>query len=120
MIDIEKLKFGDKIYVVDEVHNVHYGKKITMIDAQGIEWHRYENTVAPECKINQMIYCGRVQFVEEGRVRFNEDRRTELHFEHPGGHIDSCFEDDIDFFENWFHTREDAQEYIDQLIEERS
>jgi hypothetical protein len=120
MITIEKLKLGDKICVVDEVYNVSYAKKITMTDAQGIEWHRYDNSVAPECTISQITYCGRVQFVEEGRVKFNEDRRPELHFEYPNGHIDSVLEDDIEFFDNWFHSQEEAEAYINLLIEGRS
>lgn len=66
------------------------------------------------------MYCGRVSYVEEGEVRFDEDRQAELHFRFPNGQIFSYYADDVAYRQKWFHTREKAEDYLELLKEERA
>jgi hypothetical protein len=119
MVEFEELKFGDRIYIVDEKNNAFSKKKIkTVID--GIEWFRYDRDQW-EYSISEIVYCGKVTYVEEGKVRFSEDRLTEYHFLYPDGQIydekEPGYNDD---FDDWFTTREEAEKYIQNLRESRA
>jgi hypothetical protein len=118
MVEFEELKFGDRIYIVDEKNNAFSKKKIkTVID--GIEWFRYDRDQW-EYSISEIVYCGKVTHIEEGEVRFEEDRITEYHFKHPDGQIYHEWEgEDTDHLDNWFYTREAAEKYIQNLRESR-
>ena len=112
MVEFEELKFGDRIYIVDEKNNAFSKKKIkTVID--GIEWFRYDRDQW-EYSISEIVYCGKVTHIEEGEVRFEEDRITEYHFLYPDGQIyhenEPGYNDD---FDDWFLTKEEAEAYID-------
>jgi hypothetical protein len=113
MIDFKTLNFGDRIYVVDEQNNAFIKKKIHMTDESGNTWFRYDRDHW-EYSISEIVYCGKVTYVEEGKVRFSEDRLIEYHFLHPDGQIyyenEPGYNDD---FDNWFTTREEAEKYID-------
>ena len=119
MIDIDKLNFGDTIYVVNEKNNAFSKKRITMIDENGNEWYRSDRDYW-EYSVAQIVYCGRVEFHEFGEVRFDEDRQTELHFKFSDGQINSDYLDDVAECEEWFHTQEEAEAYITELKEERA
>jgi hypothetical protein len=120
MVEFEELNFGDKIYVVDEKNNAFTKKKIQMIDNSGNKWFRYDRDNW-EYSIEEREYCGKVTFVEEGEVRFDEDRLTEYHFRHPSGQIhgetDPSWPED---FNDWFTTREEAEKYIELKKIERA
>ncbi len=114
MLDLEKLKFGDTIFVVNEKNNAFSKKKIKKI-IKGVEWFRYDIDHW-EYSISEIVYCGRVTHIEEGEVRFEEDRLEELHFKYPDGQIYSEYLELIpELEEEWFHTREDAENYIEEL-----
>jgi hypothetical protein len=120
MIDFKKLKFGDKVYVVNEKNNVVKQKRIFMTDSEGVEWHRYDRENL-EYDIEVIEYCGKVTYMPEGRVRFDEDGLDEYHFEHPDGQIYG--EDDgADeyYLDNWFNSEEEAVDHITQLKAERA
>lgn len=118
MIDSTFLEYGNIVFVVKEENNAFKKQLIKMTDSNGIEWFRYALDHW-DYSIIEIAYCGKVIFNEYGLVRFNEDRRTELHFKYPDGQIYSTFEDDIEFIDEWFHTREEAEAYIEQLKQER-
>jgi hypothetical protein len=119
MIEFNTLKFGDKVYIAEEKNNAFTKRKIkTVID--GVEWFRYDrdqweyNTVVIE-------YCGKVTHIEEGDVRFDEERITEYHFRYPDGQIEEFGEgeDEEQHLEHWFYTKDEAEQYIQDLRESR-
>lgn len=113
MIIVDQLEFGHKIYCVTERNNAFAKKKIkTVID--GVEWFRYDRDHW-EYFIEEIVYCGRVTYVEEGEVRFNEDRQVELHFKYPNGQIWFEHYNDVEEYEDWFHTRAEAENHIEQM-----
>lgn len=107
MIDFKALTFGDKIFIAKEENHVFAQKRITMVDADGIEWYRYDRDRFTY-EIETITYCGKVTFIEEGEIRFDEDRGTEYHFKHADGQIYLEY-DDTDIFgldrKNWFYSR---------------
>lgn len=112
MITFEDLKFGDDVYIVKIKNNAFAKNRITTIDENGIEWFRYDRDHW-EYSIEQIQYCGRVTFLEEGEVRFNEERETEYHFRYPNGQIHQSYQyDDTD---DWFCTLVEAEQRIEEL-----
>ncbi len=113
MIELTKLKFGDRVYVVNEKNNAFTKKKIEMTDEDGITWFRYDRDHW-EYSIVELEYCGRVTFAEEGLVQEDQNRNTEYHFLYPDGKI----EPEYDYkrpgdFVDWFYTVAEAEAYID-------
>lgn len=119
MLNIENLKFGDVVYIADEKNNAFLKNKIKMIDENGIEWFRYDLDNW-EYSIKEIVYCGRVIYVEEGEVRFDERRQEELHFKYADGQIYEEYIEDIEKLEEWFHTREEAEKCIEELKASRA
>lgn len=114
MIVFQDLKFGDNVYVVHIKNNAFAKKRITMADENGIEWYRYDRDHW-EYSIEQIQYCGKLTFIEEGEVRFNEELENEYHFRYPSGQIHQSYQyDDID---DWFYTQEEAEQHIKELKE---
>ena len=115
MIDLKTLKFGDKVYIAKEENFVFSAQKIKMVDADGIEWYRYDRDRFTY-EIQEITYCGKVTYLEEGEVRFNEDRETEYHFKYPDGQIYSEYDYDDNFdLKEWFYTRNEAEARIQEL-----
>lgn len=118
MIKLAELKFGDKVYVVKEDNHIFAQKRITMIDADGIEWYRYDRDRFTY-EIEELEYCGKVRYIEEGKVRLDEDRDDEYHFRHPDGQIYPEYDRIGDVFDldrkEWFYTREEAEVHIEKL-----
>lgn len=120
MINFSEIKFGDKIYIVEEINNAFSKKRITMTDENGFVWYRYDRDHW-EYDIKELEYCGKVTHVEEGEVRFEEDRLTEYHFRYPDGQIYYEWEDaDLDHLENWFYTIDEAEQYVNAMKEKRN
>ena len=118
MLDIEILKFGDTVFVVNEINNAFSKKKLKKV-IKGVEWFRYDRDHW-EYSISEIVYCGRVTYIEEGEVRFDEVRQEELHFKYSDGQIYSEYLELIPEFEEWFHTREEAEKYIEELKVKRA
>lgn len=117
MIELNKLKFGDKVYIANEENHVFQAKRITMIDADGVEWYRYDRD-RWTFSVEEITYCGKVTFFEEGEVAPDNNRQVEYHFKHPDGNIYPETES-IDLFDinykEWFYTREEAEARIVEL-----
>jgi hypothetical protein len=109
MIDPLQLNFGDVVYAVEEKNNTFSKSRITMVDENGIEWHRYDRDRG--YSIEELVYCGRVMYIESGDVRFDEDRRDEFHFRYPDGHIHFFYIEDIEENDHWFHDLKEAEKY---------
>jgi hypothetical protein len=116
MIDFKTLTFGDSIFIAKEKNHVFSQQRIKMIDADGIEWHRYDRDRF-SYEIVKITYCGKVTFVQEGEVRLDEDRAaTQYHFKYPDGQIYYEYDNEYDFdLKDWFHTREEAETRIADL-----
>ena len=119
MIVFNELKFGDKVYVVNEKNNVIKKKRIFMTDGEGVEWYRYDREHW-EYDIEVLEYCGKVTYMEEGEVRFDEDGLDKYHFRHPSGQI-YMEQDGADeyFLEHWFNSEEEAEDHITILKAQR-
>lgn len=111
MIDISKFKIGDTIYTVDEHNNCFSKKKLKMIDAEGNEWFRYDRPHY-EYTIKEIIYCGKVIHIITGQIDDDNRYETEYHFKYPDGNIFYEYESVIPQLNDWFATREQAEDYI--------
>ena len=118
MIEFNTLKFGDKVYIAKDTNNAFSKKKIKKI-IRGVEWFRYDIDNWTYT-IEEIVYCGKVTHIEEGDVRFDEERITEYHFRYPDGQIYDEWEgEDQDHLEHWFYTEDEAEKYIQDLRESR-
>ena len=119
MIDISKFKIGDTIYAVNEKNNAFTKKKIVKTDRAGIEWFRYDRPHY-EYTVDEIIYCGKVIHVVSGEVDRDNIYETEYHFKYPAGNIFYEYEDVIPKLNDWFATKEEAEEYIEQMKTKRN
>jgi hypothetical protein len=118
MLEVEKLNFGDIVYAVKEQNNAFSKKKLRMVDSNGVEWFRYDRDHW-EYSIEEIVYCGRVTYIEEGEVDFDIYRQEELHFKFPDGQIYNDCIDSIIERKEWFHTYEEAEIYMKELKAKR-
>lgn len=119
MIDISKFKIGDTIYAVSEHNNSFNRQKIYMTDAEGNEWFRYDRPHY-EYSVHELIYCGKVVHVISGEVEVDGVYDTEYHFKYPHGKIYMEYEGIIPGITDWFATKEEAEEYIEQMKTKRN
>jgi hypothetical protein len=118
MIDPENLSFGDVVYAVKETNNAFRKKKIKMIDADGVEWSRYDREQW-EYSVDELVYCGRVTFEVTGEVPVSEGHEEEMYFKYPDGSIYSEYYESIAECDRWFPSREQADSCIEELKESR-
>lgn len=117
MINKHKLKFGDIVYEVEEKNNAFTKKKLKTI-INGVEWFRYDRDHW-EYSVKQIVYCGRTNVTIEGEVSDDTSYESELHFKYPDGNIYSEFENNIAEVKDWFHTKKEAEAYVEKLKEAR-
>lgn len=116
MIDFSTLKFGDKIYNINDSLNAFYRKKITTV-IDGVEWYRYDVPLR-EYTIEVFTYVGRYEpsifgevipeDVEETKYFIRNDRLEEMAYLHS---------DDADD-NDWFVSNEEAIREINERIED--
>lgn len=114
MINPVNLSFGDTVYVVDEINNAFSKKRITMVDDNGVEWYRYDRDHW-EYSVSELIYCGRTTVIKDGEVSNDHDFQNQLHFKYPDGSIYYEYESDVGEVEEWFHTRAEAEAYVETM-----
>lgn len=115
MINFKTLTFGDTIYIAKEHNHYLKQKRIVMTDGEGVEWYRYDRSRFTY-EIETITYCGKVTYIEEGEVLFDEDRSTQYHFKHSNVQIYPEHDNEYDFdTKEWFHTREEAEARIAEL-----
>jgi len=112
MVNFESMVIGDKVYIVKETNNAFNKAKLTMVDADGIEWYRYDRDNW-EYEIVVVEYCGMSWFSKKGTIRFDEDHLNSYHFKYPDGQI--WPEEDDSYLHNWFLTKDEADRYIEKL-----
>ena len=111
MVIFKELSFGDTLYSVRTKHNVVNRNKVTMTDDSGIEWHRYDKPRVVYY-IEKIVYTGKVIFVKEGEVGFDQDRLNEYYFKFEDGQIHLDYEYADETLDTWFTTEQEAEQYI--------
>jgi len=120
MIDIKNMKFGDKVYIVKQINNVFNRNRIEMLDDDGNVWHRYDKPNF-EYEIEELEYCGLARCIEQGEVRFDEERLDTYHFRYPDGSIYPEYAEDLFEIDYWVSSEAEAKEYVkNQMIEENT
>ena len=118
MIDFARLTLGTVLYHVKETNNFFSRDKITMTDADGVEWYRYDNSLYT-FTITEYMHTGTVIKIIQGTVSNPDDYETEYHLEEAGIGNTEYWEERDGFFEDCYLTLEEAQQRINELKEER-
>jgi hypothetical protein len=116
MLTKGRLNIGDSVFVADEICNAFTKQKLKMVDANGVEWYRYDRDNW-SYTVTEATFCGFVNVACVGEV--NTDAENELHFKYSDGNIYCEYEKELYNVKDWFHTREEAESYIEKLKEAR-
>jgi hypothetical protein len=115
VINLKSLNLGDVVYIVKERNNAFTKKKIkTVVD--GVEWFRYDRDHW-EYTVAEIVYCGHVTVINTGEVDPDPDRQNQMHFKYEDGNIYYEYEADIGDLAEWFHTRQEAENYAATMRE---
>ena len=117
MIDFTRLQFGTVLYHVKETNQYFSRDKIRMIDADGVEWYRYDRPPFT-FTITEYMHTGTVIKIIKGTVPNPLDYETEYHLEEAGTGNTEYWEESDSFFEDCYLTLEAAQQRINELKEE--
>jgi hypothetical protein len=118
-----KYKIGDKFWRVNKIFNRLTGKqnKLTMLDADGNEWYRYDKDTV-EFDLRQVEIVGTFNAIVEGHNMWNEDECSDRYFIKIGDLLDEACLAELDgehqgHYVAYFQTKEDAEEYIKEQSE---
>jgi hypothetical protein len=118
-----KYKIGDKFWRVNKVFNRLTGqqKKLKMVDAEGIEWYRYDKD-SVEFELMEVEIVGTFNAVIEGHSIWYEEEYCDRYCIKIGDHYDDLLEDELDgehqgHYTAYFQTKEEAEEYIKEQRE---
>jgi hypothetical protein len=120
-------KVGDEFFHIQENLNFMSRKKITMTDADGVEWYRYDKPPR-SFKIERNTVVGIVRPVVEGRLTEDDDvysrgEFTFLHCEIDGDNTATVVYDEenlatyVKSGEYYFRTEEEAKAKVQENIE---
>jgi hypothetical protein len=118
-----KYNIGDKFWRVNKIFNRLTGRqnKLTMLDADGNEWYRYDKDTV-EFDLTQAEIVGTYNAIVEGHNMWYEDEYCDRYAMKIGDHYDEVWEDELDgehrgHYVAYFQTKEDAEEYIKEQSE---
>lgn len=119
-----KYNIGDKFWRVNKIFNRLTGaqKKLKMIDADGVEWFRYDKD-SVEFDLKQVEIVGIFHAVIEGHNIWNEDEYCSRYCMKNGDIYDEVWEEELDgeiehsHYIAYWHSKEEAEEYIKQQHE---
>lgn len=118
-----KYNIGDKFWRVNKIFNRLTGRqnKLTMLDADGNEWYRYDKDTV-EFDLRQVEIVGKYNAIVEGHNMWYEDEYCDRYAMKIGDHYDEVWEDELDgehqgHYVAYFQTKEDAEEYIKEQSE---
>ena len=116
-----KYKIGDKFWCVRKEFNRLRGhvNKIKMVDADGVEWFRYDKDVV-DYDLSVVDVVGTFQAVIEGENIWNEEEYCDRYCVSggPGMSHDEVWEEELDgylvcgAYVTYWATKEDAEKYI--------
>lgn len=119
------LKVGDKFYKIQEKLNSFSRKKITMTDAAGVEWYRYDKPLR-SYSLSEHTVTGIVRPIVEGSVGAVDDpySRGEFTFIHciSDLHGETVYDaeqlnDYLDAAAYFFYSKKQAEEHIVALMD---
>lgn len=122
------LKVGDKFYKIQEKLNTFSRKKVTMTDADGVEWYRYDKPIR-SYSIDEHTIVGIVRPVVEGVVGGDDDphSRGEFTFIHcvSDAHGETVYDAErlneyLDAAAYFFYTQDQAELHINALVHKDS
>ncbi len=118
-----KYNIGNKFWRVNKIFNRLTGvqKKLKMVDADGIEWYRYDKD-SVDFDLMEVEIVGTFNAVVEGHNIWNEEEYCDRYCMKIGDHYDEVCEDEFDgehrgHYTSYFHTKEEAEEYIKEQRE---
>lgn len=113
-----KYKIGDKFWRVNKVFNGLTGSrnKLTMLDADGNEWYRYDKDEV-DFDIREVEIVGTFNAVIEGHSIWYEEEYLDKYAVRIDQHYEECCEDELDgehegHYVSYWKTKEEAEEYI--------
>jgi len=113
-----KYKIGDKFWRVNKIFNRLTGaqKKLKMVDADGVEWYRYDkDTVEFDIAIAEIV--GTFNAVVEGKSIWEEEEYCDRYAVRIGDAVNEVWEEELDgdidmsHYTAYFHTKEEAEAY---------
>lgn len=116
MLTKGRLNIGDSVFITNERCNAFTKQKMKMVDANGIEWYRYDRDNW-SYTITEVTLCGFVNVTFVGEV--DTCAENELHFKYPDSKIYCEYEKELYNDKDWFHTRGEAEAYVEELKEAR-
>jgi hypothetical protein len=118
-----KYNIGDKFWRVNKIFNRLTGRqnKLTMLDADGNEWYRYDKDTV-EFDLRQVEIVGKYNAIVEGHNMWYEDDYCGRYCMKIGDLLDEVWEDELDgehqgHYVAYFQTKDDAEEYIKEQSE---
>ena len=113
-----KYKIGDKFWRVPKVFNRLTGtqKKLKMIDADGVEWYRYDKD-SVEFDLIEVEIVGTFNAIVERHNIWNEEEYIDRYCMNIGDFHAEAWEDELDGkhqgqYTAYFQTKEEAELYI--------
>lgn len=115
-----KYNIGDKFWRVNKQFNRNTGaaKKIKMVDADGVEWYRYDKDVV-EFDLKHVEIVGRFHVVIEGHSIWNDEEYTNRYCIRVGEKHEDAWEEELDGHPDYrsctttyWHNKEDAEAHI--------
>ena len=125
MVDFESLDVGDVVSVVSR--KINYGRqRITMVDNEGVEWHRY-NIEINSFEVQPFTLAGIVKTRIIGEINPDESYRYSDDYDAPEYHLRSVANKDewiVDdgkdqymLFPEYFTNETEAYAYVDTIKE---
>jgi hypothetical protein len=118
-----KYAIGDKFWRVDKVFNRLTGqqKKLKMVDAEGIEWYRYDKD-SFEFDLMEVEIVGTFNAVIEGHSIWNEEEYIDRYCMEIGDFYEDVCEDELNgehqgHYIAYFQKKEEAELYIKEQRE---
>ena len=120
----EDLYVGKLIYRLQIENNMHSRRKVTMIDADGNERHRYDKTYT----ICAMNICGSIKQVVKGAVDERHIKQDSYHLKQVNDkkdsisvyYYDELIDDDPSSWTQFFSHHEDAMTTGEKFCDERN
>ena len=79
MIKLEDVKLGDIVYHLETINNMLRKQRISMVDADGTEWYRYDRDDRTY-EIHKYTHCGTVKYTTVGDIGDDDPTPDEYYF----------------------------------------
>ncbi len=118
-----KYKIGDKFWRVNKIFNRLTGsqKKLKMVDADGVEWYRYDKDTV-EFRLNEVEIVGTFHAIIKGKSIWYEEEYCDRYAVDMNGITEEAAEDELSgehqgHYTAYFQKRVDADQYIKEQRE---